>query len=102
MMETQEMFEDILINEKGMNTCELDINIFSIYNPNGYDAGIDIDLRLGEIIVLYEPITVNKIVKFFRDVRSKALKDIESFLVALMNNEQLSQQDVLIERKKIL
>lgn len=85
--ETERLNDDILMNEEGQNLFEVAIDIYDIYSPNIEDSEILVHLKLGKIFLLYEPNTINQILKFFRNTRSQAKQDIESFKLALMNDE---------------
>ena len=68
------------------NICEIDIKFYTIYSPNIQDSEIIIDVRLGQLVILFDPMTINKIVKLFRNTKSSSLKDVERFIINLMNN----------------
>lgn len=57
--------EDIIYNESGQNLCEIYIDIYDIYSPNLEDSEIIVNIKLGKLLMLFEPNTVNNIIKFF-------------------------------------
>ena len=58
---------------------KLGIDLFDIYSPNIGDSEIIVNLNLGKILILFDPYTVNEIVKFFRNVRTSTFRDLESY-----------------------
>lgn len=50
----------------------MDIDIYDICSPNIEDSEIIVNLKLGKILMLYEPNTINQTLKFFRNSRSQA------------------------------
>ena len=60
----------LLRNEEGKNLCEIYIDVYDIYSPNIQDTEIDIVANLGKLYMLFEPITINETIKFFRNVKS--------------------------------
>ena len=79
----------MLINEPGQNLVEIDIDIFDIYSPNLEDAEIIVNLRLCKLYLLFEPTMINDTVKFFRNVKSFEVFDIESLNVRLMEESEM-------------
>lgn len=41
--------------------------------------------------MLYEPYTINEIIKYFRNTKSTRVKDIESLRLELMNEDEFGQ-----------
>ena len=81
------MNQDIVSNEEGQNLFEVDIDVFNIYSPNLEDAEIIIRVMVGKLFVLFEPVTVNKAIKFFRHIKSNKNFDVEFLKHQLMNDE---------------
>ncbi len=52
------------------------------------------NLKLGQIVVLFDPTTINKITKFFRNTKSTSVKDVERFIINLMNDQTIEMKDV--------
>ncbi len=65
--------------------------MFDIYSPNLEDSEIIVRGNLGKLYLLYEPITINETLKFFRNVKSSKKKDIESLRHQLMNEGDLNE-----------
>ena len=57
--ETMHLNDDILVNLEGQNLFEVDIDMYDIYSPNIDDSEMIINLKLGKILMLYEPNTIN-------------------------------------------
>lgn len=64
------MNQDMLINQEGSNLCELGIDVYDIYSPNLDKAEIIVTAKLGKLFLLFDPITLNSVIKFFRNTRS--------------------------------
>lgn len=58
--------------------CEVEIDVYDIYSPNLEDSEIIVRVNLGKLFLLFDPLTINTAVKFFRNVKSSRKKDIES------------------------
>lgn len=67
----------------------MNIDVYSIYSPFMEDAEIFVGVKIGRVIGIYDPITINKVTKLCRHTRSSVLKDMESFKLALMNDQDL-------------
>ncbi len=68
--ETDKFNDDIIMNEKGKNLCEIDIDVYDIFSPNLEDSEIIVRVNLGKLLLLFDPYTINNAVKFFRNVKS--------------------------------
>jgi hypothetical protein len=64
--ETERLHTDILRNEIGKNLCEIDIGSYDVFSPNMEDTETDISIRLGKLFFLFDPYTVNNLIKFLR------------------------------------
>lgn len=53
------------------NLCEIDISIYDIYSPNIEQAEIVVDIYLAQLILMFEPVSMNEMIKFFRNVKSQ-------------------------------
>ena len=82
-------------NEEGKNLCEIFIDVYDIYSPNIQDSEINVVANLGKLYMLFEPITINETIKFFRNVKSSRKQDIESLKHKLMYEEEdlINQED---------
>ena len=47
------------------------------------DSEIIVNVHLGKLIMLYDPLTVNKAIKFFRNTKSDQSSNIESLRLQL-------------------
>lgn len=78
--ETKEIKDDILIHQGG-SPIELKIDIMSMYSPNLGDSEIIVKINFCHLLILYEPNCLNKVVKFFRNVKTSIYKDLEKLLL---------------------
>jgi len=85
----------LIKNEEGKNLCEIFIDVYDIYSPNIQDSEINVVANLGKLYMLFEPITINETIKFFRNVKSSRKQDIESLKHKLMYEEEdlINQED---------
>lgn len=49
---------------------ELFIDVMSMYSPNIGDSEITVRINFQYLLVLFEPNTINSLVKFFRNVKT--------------------------------
>ncbi|CDW82625.1 ph domain containing protein [Stylonychia lemnae] len=96
--EAQDLKKVLLKNEEGKNLCEILIDVYDIYSPNIEDCEIKVVANLGKLYLLFEPITINETLKFFRNVKSSRKQDIESLKHKLMHQDG-DQNDMLIQKK---
>jgi len=58
---------------------DLKVKAVDLYSPTIDDAEIAVNLRLGKAKIYYPPESINKAIRFFRNVKSSRNDDIESF-----------------------
>lgn len=106
--ETDKFHDDIIMNEKGQNMCEVEIDVYDIYSPNLEDSEIIVRVNFGKLFLMFDPLTINTAVKFFRNVKSSRKKDIESLKHQLMTEfadnsvDKIQQQQTCSSIKLIL
>ncbi len=66
----------------------IDIDVFDLYSPNLQDSEIIVKVELCKIYLMFDPVTINNIFKFFRNTKSYLISDVESLNVKLMDESE--------------
>ena len=63
------MKQPILVNQPGQKLVSIDIDVFDLYSPNLKDSEIIVKVELCKLYLMFDPVTINNIFKFFRNVK---------------------------------
>jgi len=88
LRETEKIHEDILRNDGDGNLCEIDVDNFGIFSPNIQDTEMMVKIRIGRLHMLFDPFTLNNVLKFFRYNKYVQRTDIEGLYNQLREKEE--------------
>lgn len=75
--ECEKLNEDIIRSDEEGNLCEIDITQFGLFSPNFEDTEMIVVVRLGKLNMLFDPFSMNNLLKFFRYKNYVERGDIE-------------------------